>query len=51
MGQHAETGGSLKDTPVEVTEELRSLLPIIVGGAAIGVGVRLLTGKDKGASP
>ena len=50
-GQHVETGGSLKNPPVEKREERWSLVPIIVGGAAIGVGALLLRDKDKGASP
>ena len=51
-GSHVETGGSLKDPPMEEVREERPIAPLIIGGAAIAVGaVLLLRDKDKAASP
>jgi hypothetical protein len=57
VGSHVETHGTLKDSPVkespvEVTDERQPLVPIILGGTAVGLGaVLLLQDKDKPASP
>jgi hypothetical protein len=51
---HVETGGTIKEPPAAPPpQEGNSYLPLIVGGTAIavGVGVLVAAGGDKGASP
>jgi hypothetical protein len=51
---HVETGGTITPPPPEAKPEGSSLTPLLIGGAAIGVGVGVLIsqgGKDKSASP
>jgi hypothetical protein len=51
---HVETGGTITPPAPEVKPDGVSLTPLLIGGAAIGVGVGLLVsqgGKDKSASP